>query len=146
MIFDRTLKMSDAQAITATAVSTNIIDQGAAGTIYKGAAALLQDLGKGKRIPLLAQVVADMTAAGAATLQFQVQTSVDAAFTSPVILYTSEAIPKASLVAGYQMAIDIIPRRTLRYIRMNYIVATGPMTAGAVTAGVVAAVQTAYVA
>lgn len=146
MIFDRTLKLSDQQAITATAVSTNVYDQGQSGTVYKAAAALSQDLGKGKKLPFLMQVTQDFTAAGAATLQFQIQTSVDAAFTSPVILYTSEAIPKASLVAGYQAPLDVMIRRTLRFIRVNYIVATGPMTAGAVTAGFVAAVQTAYVA
>jgi hypothetical protein len=143
MIFDRTLKLSDAQAITSTAVSTNIYDQGAAGTVFKAASPLLQDLGKGGKLPFLAQVVTTMTAAGAATLQFQIQTATDAAFTSPVNLYTSEAIPVASLVAGYQMAMDVMIRRTLRFIRMNYIVATGPMTAGAVTCGFVAAVQTA---
>lgn len=144
MIFDRTLKLSDAQAITSTAVSTNVYDQGAPGTVFKAAAALAQDLGKGAKIPFLAQVVTTFTAGGAATMQFQLQTADDAAFSvNATNLYTSEAIPVASLVAGYQMALDVLIRRTRRFIRMNYIVATGPMTAGAVTCGVVAAVQTA---
>ena len=46
MIFDKTLQFSDQQAITATAVSTNVIDLLPTGTVYGHAAALLRDLGQ----------------------------------------------------------------------------------------------------
>jgi hypothetical protein len=36
---------SDSQALTQTAVSTNIIDLGATGTVTGGAAALVRDIG-----------------------------------------------------------------------------------------------------
>jgi hypothetical protein len=51
MIFDMQTLLSDAQAITATAASTNIIDLG---PINAGFA---RDIGKGRHIPLRVQVV-----------------------------------------------------------------------------------------
>jgi hypothetical protein len=42
----------------------------------------------------------------------------------------------ASLTAGYQVARWRIPRGVLRYLRMQYVVATADMTAGTITAGI----------
>ena len=50
---------------------------------------------------------------------------------------TSAAIPVADLKAGYQLPLDWVPRGTNeRFMRLNYTVATGPFTAGTITAGV----------
>ena len=57
MIFDRTLLFSNAQAITADAASTDIVDLGATGTVYGAAAALNRDIGKGEEVALNVQVV-----------------------------------------------------------------------------------------
>lgn len=142
MIFDKTLQFSDAQAITADAASTNILDLLATGTPYGHAAALKRDLGKGVRVPLLVQVVEAF--ATLTSLTIILQGSVDEAFTSPVTIHTSPAIPVATLVAGYQLPIDFFPRGTIyRYLRMYYDVTGSSATAGKITAGVVAAVQTA---
>jgi hypothetical protein len=144
MIFDRTLLLSDKQAITATAASTNIIDLGAVGTAFGHAAPLKRDLGLNQCIPFLIQATETFTAAGAATLTVALQADDDEAFGSPTTVWTSAAIPVASLVAGYQIGlVNYIPKGiTERYFRLNYTVATGPMTAGRIIAGVVAAVQT----
>jgi hypothetical protein len=149
MILDRTLLLSDAQAITVTAVSSNVIDAGAAGTAFGHAAALRRNLAIGAAIPFLVQVVQDFTAGGAATLAIALQTADDEAFSSPVTVYTTPAIALADLKAGQRLFIsDYLPKGvngkgiTKRYWRLNYTVATGPMTAGKITAGVVAAVQT----
>lgn len=140
MIFDAQTKFSNAQAVTATAVSTNVIDLGAAGIPYGSSTALTRDQGVGEDIPLLVQVVT--TFATLTSLTVSVQTSVDEAFTSPVTVLASQAIPVASLVAGYTFNIDSLPERTrLRYVRLNYTVAGSNATAGAVTAGIVAARQ-----
>lgn len=142
MIFDKTLQLSDAQAITATAVSTNVIDQGAPGTVKNASVPLKMDLGKGHRIPFLVQVVEAFTAAGAGTLTVQLQVDDNEAFASPKTVAVSATLALADLIAGAQIFLDYLPRGTdERYIRLNYVVATGPMTAGKVTAGVVAAVQ-----
>lgn len=131
MIFDQQTLLSDAQAITVTAVSTNVIDLGPIKT------GIVRDIGKGKQIPLLVQVVEAFTAAGAATLTVSLQTDDNEAFSSAKTVWTSPALALADLVAGKVIIPEYIPRGTNeRYMRLNYAVATGPMTAGKVTAGV----------
>lgn len=131
MIFDNTNLLSDYQAITVTANSTNVIDLG---PIKSG---VVRDIGKGKPIPLLIQVTEAFLAAGAGTLTFALQVDNDEAFGSPTTIWTSAAIPKASLIAGFQVIPEWIPRGTNeRYMRLVYTVATGPFTAGKIMAGV----------
>ena len=140
MIFDKTLQFSDQQAITATAVSTNVIDLLPTGTVYGHAAALLRDLGIGNKIPLLVQVVQAFNTLTSLTIALQGST--DEAFSSPQTIFTTPAVPLASLVVGYQVPIDFIPRgATYRYLRLSYTVAGSNPSTGKITAGVVAGVQ-----
>lgn len=140
MIFDKTLQFSDAQAVVADAASTNIIDLNALGTSYGHAAALLRDLGIGNKIPLLCQVVEAFNTL--TSLEFQLQGSVDEAFTSPVVIARSGAVLLANLGVGAQFSIDFIPRgATYRYLRMYYDITGTPPTLGKITAGIVAAIQ-----
>jgi hypothetical protein len=144
MIFDKTLLLSNQQAITATAASTNVIDTLQPGTVFKAAAALVKDLGLGGgRIPFLIQVTEAFAAAGAATLAVELQADDDEAFGSPTAIWNSGAIGKAALIVGYRFPlISHLPRGMReRFFRLNYTVATGPMTAGKIMAGVVGAVQ-----
>lgn len=131
MIFDKQTLLSDAQAITVTAASTNVIDLGPIKT------GQVRDIGKGKQIPLRIQVTEAFTAGGAATLTVALQVDNDEAFGSPTTVWTSPALALATLIAGYVVIPEYITRRTdERYMRLNYTVATGPMTAGKITAGV----------
>lgn len=131
MIFDQQTLLSDAQAITATAVSTNVIDLGPIKT------GIVRDIGKGKQIPLLIQVTEQFTAAGAGTLTVSLQVDDNEAFSSAKTVWTSPALALATLKPGFIVIPEYIPRGTdERYMRLNYVVATGPMTAGKVTAGV----------
>jgi len=130
MILDKQLTLSDAQAITATADSTNIINAGQANANI------------GEPVELLCEVEDAFTAAGAATLTVSLVTATDEAFTSPVTLLTTAAIPKATLVRGYQLPISFLPAQLLKYFKLVYTVATGPMTAGSINAGLVLARQT----
>ncbi|KKN72131.1 hypothetical protein LCGC14_0414170 [marine sediment metagenome] len=140
MILDAEALFSDDQAITITAASTNLIDLGTPGTPIRAAQALTPDLGAGVLKPILVQVTTAFTAAGAGTLTVALQMDTTAAFGSPTALWTSAAIGKATLVAGYKFLISNIPIGTLeQFIRLNYTVATGPMTAGNIVAGIVAA-------
>jgi hypothetical protein len=129
MILDKLLLMSNAQAITASANSTDVIDLGVA-----------SDIGNGEDIEILCVVGTAFTAAGAATLQVALQGSTDnSTFTDMVV---TRAIGKADLVAGAEACKFRIPpvaagQNPPRYLRMSYTVATGPMTAGTITAGVV---------
>lgn len=124
MIFDSTNKLSTAQAFTATAVSTNVIDLGVAG----------RDIGNGESVPLYVGV--NTTFTGLTSLQVVVQASVDEAFTVPIVILQSPVVLAASLVAGYQFAITEAPINIeARYLRLSYVV-VGTATAGSIDAGV----------
>jgi hypothetical protein len=141
MIFSKKLLFSNGQAVTATAVSTNVIDLGATGTVPYSPAALKANVGNGASVPVDIQVVEAF--AGITSLQVEFQVAADEAFTSPTVVAVTPAVPVASLVAGYKFVIDKIPVGTnKRYMRLNYVVAGGPGSAGKITAGIVAAVQT----
>lgn len=135
MIFDSTLLLSNAQAITADAASTNVIDLGAPGKVYGAGANLIRDIGKGKPIPLLVQVVEAFATLTSLTVSLQVD---DAdTFGSPKTVWTSPAIPVAELIIGKVVVPEYIPRGTNeRYMRLYYDVTGSNATAGKITAGV----------
>lgn len=138
-IFDTTLQFSNAQAVTATVASTNLIDLGATGTSYGHAAALLRDNGIGARVPLLAQIVEAFN--NLTSIDIALEGSIDEAFTSPVVI-ENQTILLAAAVLGRQLKLDFLPRGTIyRYLRMKYTVAGSAPTTGKITAGIVAGIQ-----
>ena len=129
MLFDAKLLMSSGQAITATAASTDVIDTGST-----------KDVGKDGSVPLAVQVTETFNALD--SLSIAIQTDGDSAFGSPKTLATVTVL-LADLKAGYQLPIITLPQGCERYIRLNYTVnGVGVPTAGKVTAGIVAGVQT----
>ena len=127
MYIDRQNLFGQDQAVTASAASTDYIDLG-----------VLRDIGNGERPEILVLCTQDVTAAGAATVTVALQTDDNSSFSSPVNLVLSDAIPKASLVAGAQVLRVAVPYGTERYLRLFFTVATGPLTAGKFTSGLVA--------
>lgn len=135
MIFDSTNLFSDAQAITADAASTNVIDFGATDTPQHAANAITRDIGKGTPIALRIQVVE--TFDNLTTLGVDVQVDTVENFASPTTLVSSTAT-LAELVAGYVFPIQTVVRGVAqRYMRLNYDVTGTAPTAGAITAGFV---------
>lgn len=128
-IIDRYLQVSNAQVVTATAVSTDVIDAGATKN-----AAIGRDLGGGTQLFLEITVGATFTAAGAGTMAIALQDSADNATFADVL--TLPPLALASLVVGSRFYIPL-PAKMRRYIRANYTVATGPMLTGNVSAQVV---------
>ena len=122
MYVDNEEVLSDEQAVTATAVSTNYRDQGAAG-----------DKAINPRPELVFLVTEAFTAAGAATLTISLQTDDNSSFSSATEVTLTSAIPKATLVAGYRFKVRL-PLDLEQYYRLNYTVATGPFTAGKISA------------
>lgn len=123
MMYDRLNTFGSDQAVTTTAASTDIVDLGAA-----------RDMGNGEPLELVVLVTQSVTAAGAATVTFALETDDNAGFSSPVVLANSGAIGKAALTAGTEVLRVKVPLDAERYLRTNYTVATGPLTAGTFTA------------
>lgn len=158
MFLDQSLKLSDAQAITVTAASTNLYDITGAGSgnvpagIFgtTGLAGADMGLGDSAMRPTLAfSVNTTFTAAGAATLTIQIQAAVDNGAGSPGAYTTiaeTSALPVASLVAGANFQLPLPPvtlgEALPRFYRCNYVVATGPMTAGKLNASIALNVPT----
>jgi hypothetical protein len=129
MILDANTVFSNAQAITASAGSSNAIDLGSD-----------RDAGGGRPIEIFAQVVQDF--ATLTSLQVSLQTDDDPLFATPVSLQQTAAIPVVSLKTGYQFALSTLPRGCQRYLRLYYTVAGSQATAGKITAGLVLERQT----
>ncbi|ABY97655.1 hypothetical protein HMH05_25935 [Pseudomonas sp. SbB1] len=122
------------QAVTASAASTDVIDLG---PLTHGNTR--RDIGAGEPLFLVVCVLLAAAAAGAATVNFQLQTSDDNA--TWVTLYDSGAKALADLAVGKQPVAVGLPRGVRRYLRLNYSVGTGPLTAGTFWAGLVKDVQ-----
>ena len=128
-LLDALLQLSAAQAVTTTAVSTNTIDLSQS-----------RDMAVGRDLYAVVDVDASVTAAGAATVTFQVITSAAANLGSPTVIAQTDAIGKAELTAGRRpISIALNPAilaaqpNGQRYLGVQYTVGTGPLTAGAFT-------------
>lgn len=128
MFIDKNLQVSDAQAITASSASTDVIDFGQANP----------NVGMDGRSCMAITTDESAAAAGAATVTFSVQDSSDNATFTDVA--ATAAIGKGTLVAGYQHIIQM-PTKLRRYVRLYYAVGTGPLTAGKFSAQVVTGFQ-----
>ena len=125
MFFDAENLFSDDQAVTVTAVSTNIVD-------LSGVAAV--DEGPGEPLDLFAQVTTAF--AGGTSIALKLETDDDVAFGSATDLGSTAAIATASLVAGYRFPKQLPKEGLERYLRLTYTV-VGTMSAGNITAGLV---------
>jgi hypothetical protein len=123
MIIDKQMELSNAQAVTATAASSNQLDLGPNGPWGSS--------GSDEPLEMFLNVDTTFTAAGAATLTIQLRSSPNANMSSPTVHLQSDAIPVASLVAGSRVPFwPRLPQNVGRYVDVNYVVATGPFTAG----------------
>jgi hypothetical protein len=127
MILDKLLMFSEAQAVTASGASTDTIDLAPLDGTRR-------DIGVGYPLEFWAIVNTTATAAGAATLNIQLQTSPDNSTWTNI--YDSGALALAALTAGKRLFSAKVPAGVQRYLRVNYSVATGPLTAGAFTSGI----------
>jgi hypothetical protein len=107
-ILDAFKQFSDAQAITTSVASTNIIDT-------------LSELGDAMESGAWLRVAVQTTFAGGTSLQAQLQTADDTDFNvGAVTLVQSAAIDVANLVAGKEMLVVKLPKNCKRYLRVYY--------------------------
>jgi hypothetical protein len=138
MILSAQQLFSDDQAITATAISTNVIDLGAADTPYGGVAALKQDVGKGVPVPVLVQVTEAFNTLTSLTITLET-----GATTSLGTVLNSEVVTLANLIVGKQTFMQFLPNGvTSRYLGVRYTVTGSNPTLGKVTAGISGGNQT----
>ena len=126
MITDALLRVSEDQAVTTTAVSTNTVDLGVA-----------RDMGEGTAL-YMNFALTEAFANGTSVL-FEVITSASANLGSPTVIGSSAAIVTASLTLGKNIVVTLNPEiagKGQRYLGARYTVA-GTMNAGKVTADIV---------
>lgn len=130
MITDKLLRVSEDQALTTTAVSTDTIDLSVA-----------RDIGEGQ--DLFMNFAVTTALAGGTSVKFEVITSASANLGSPTVIGSTDAIVTASLVAGYNTAVRINPQIASlgqRYLGARYTI-SGTYSSGKVTADVVMDIQ-----
>ncbi len=109
--------------------------------IDRTTAGIGRDMGQGTKIRVYWTVNTDVTAAGAATVTVQIISASDEDLTANIgVLGQTPAIGKALLTAGrdpvvIEMNPDVHDSRTLydQFLGVQFIVGTGPLTAGAFT-------------
>jgi len=136
MILDQQSLFSDAQAITASANSSNVIDTLPGGQNTKSG------IGDGQDISLFAQV--GTAFATLTSLNVQLVSADDSTLTTNAIVhYDSGAIPVASLVAKARVVgLDLPYGKYRRYVGLKYVVTGTNASAGTITAGLVEDLQT----
>ena len=126
MITDSLLRVSEDQAVTSTAYSTNTVDLSVARDVGEGTALYMNFA--------LTEAFANGT-----SVTFEVITSASANLGSPTVIGSSAAIVTASLTLGKNIVVTLNPEiagKGQRYLGARYTVA-GTMNAGKVTADIV---------
>lgn len=128
MFIDSLLEFSDAQAVTATAISTNVVDLGPV------ADNVTRDIGTGEDMYLVVVTNTTATDSGSdATLAVTLESdsTVDLA-TSPTTHFSTGALAFAAYAtAGTVVAAVKLPAGSYeQYLGVRYTVASGPLTAG----------------
>ncbi|GEM70948.1 hypothetical protein SAQ01S_07140 [Sphingomonas aquatilis NBRC 16722] len=141
MILDRTGLLSENQAITATAASTNVIDLGNPGTPYGASTPLKRDIGRGEPVPFFVGVTEAFN--NLTSLTIAIQTDTTAAFSAPDTVFSATYVA-ADLVPGQKhIQPDWFPvGASKEFVRMFYTVTGTAPTTGRITAGVVMSRQT----
>lgn len=138
MILDKqnlfTADAGDSPTLVGSTASTNVIDLGIARDIGGAVSDLM----------FLCQVTTAFTSGGSATLKVQYQGS-NTEGSGYVTIAQSDDVAVASLTAGYkflQNDVPSVPTTTLyRYHRVNFVIGTAVMTAGAIKSGYVPTIQ-----
>jgi hypothetical protein len=152
MILDAQLLLSDAQALTTTAFSTNAIDTWnnvalTSGALQKPALTAsklgmgtvggnIHDTGRGNAVKVWSQVVTTLATGTSVVVGLGYATADDGTGYAEVM--ASAAISTATLVAGYQFRLGSLPavKTHNRYLVAKYTI-VGTYDAGAITTGIV---------
>lgn len=133
MITSKQQMFSEAQELTATGNSTNIIDLGATGRVLGAPADLVRDIGKGRPIPITVRLDEDADGTSPA-LDVELQVDADEAFSNPTTVATATQVAGGN--AGDEINLHYVPRgANERYMRLRYTL-DGTSPVYVVTAGI----------
>lgn len=131
MLLDERSEFADATALSTSGTGIanfgDVIDLGPTAS----------DFGHGEPVYLVIQVTTAVTSAGSATVSFLLVSDASGTIAtdgSATQHIASAAIPKATLVAGYELVIPLPDGDYERYLAVQQNVATAALTAGAVNA------------
>jgi hypothetical protein len=130
MITDKLLRVSEDQAVTVTAVSTDTIDL-----------KIARDMGEGHNLFMNFAVTTAMV--GGTSIKFEVISSANANLSSPTVIGSTDAVVTADLTLGKNVAVAINPQIASngeRYLGARYTV-SGTYSAGTITSDIVETVQ-----
>lgn len=134
-IIDKRSELASAVALSTAATGLALV-----GSQYD-LGSIGHNVGAGKQLYLVLRVSTSVTSAGAATVAFSLVSDAQAAIAvdgSATVHFTSAAIPKATLVAGYTIAVIALPIGVgityERYLGILQNVGTAALTAGAIDA------------
>lgn len=124
MIIDKALQLSAAQAVTASAASTNYIDQLVKGDAYE-------------QLFISFLVGTAFATSTSATLQIMIQSADDSSFATNLTTHDmSAALAVSALTANTEILKMRLPYGLRRYVRAYYTVGTGTFTAGTISANI----------
>lgn len=127
---------------TGTQVASNIIDLGLSGLPASASGGGARDIGNGVDLKLSAIVITALT--GGTSLQLELSGAPDNGSGAPgsyTVMWTSAAIPEATLIAGAQLANISVPRVVAgqvlpRFLRLRFIT-VGTHGAGTIECGII---------
>ena len=132
MIMDERLEFADATALDTSGTDTDLIGD----VIDLGSTT--SDVGNGQPIYLVIQVDTAVTSGGAATVDFKLLSDAAAAIAvdgTATQHFASGPVAKATLVAGYTVAVVALPIGTYeRFLGVATTTAAAALTAGAINA------------
>jgi hypothetical protein len=124
MLIDRQNQFSNAQAITATAGSTDIVDLGLAG----------RNVGVGEEMYLVVIVTTAFTDSGSdSTVAVTLETDDNTSMSTPTTILTLGTFA-ALTAAGTRLVVRLPVATYERYIGVRYTLANGNLTTGAISA------------
>lgn len=134
MFVDSQLEFSNAQAVTATAISSNVTDLNP-----MGGPNTLVNQGIGDHAVLVIQTQTAITDTGSdATLTATLESADDAGLTTNAVVHFSTGVLAFATYApaGSKIAVVKLPQQAAyrRYLGVRYTVASGPFTAGNIDA------------
>lgn len=132
MIIDGQNLFSENQAVTAAAVSSNVIDMTTA-----------RDVGTGEELEIFVTVTETLDDVGDnSTLAIALVTDNNAALSSPTTVRSLVTLP-ANTAAGTTLYFCVDPQYVAfeRYLGLSYTPANGDLSAGKITAGLVRTIQ-----